>query len=178
MRGRVKDFRPVNIVTLLPLIVIIGVMFLMTRSAKNKQRQAVQMRDSMQPGAGIRTIGGMYATVKEIQDDTVVLEVAPGVHALYAKNAVGAVLEDAEYNRIVHGVEPAGLKSDDTVVPDDASSLTAAGEDGRIDLGKPEVDAKPADAGAAEPKSADKAEAADDSSSDDGKKNEGGADAK
>ncbi|MEU4213320.1 preprotein translocase subunit YajC [Streptomyces sp. NPDC026206] len=125
-----------NIVTLLPFIVLIGAMFLMTRSAKNKQRQAAQMRDHMQPGTGVRTIGGMYATVKEINEDTVLLEVAPGVHAIYAKNAIGAVLEDAEYNRIVHGLEA----EESTVVPDDASSLTATDADApaekKIDLGK------------------------------------------
>ncbi|MET9935640.1 preprotein translocase subunit YajC, partial [Streptomyces sp. NPDC006324] len=52
-----------SIVTLLPFIVLIGAMFLMTRSAKKKQQQAAQMRDEMQPGTGVRTIGGMYATV-------------------------------------------------------------------------------------------------------------------
>ncbi|WP_030674891.1 preprotein translocase subunit YajC [Streptomyces rimosus] len=109
-----------SIVTLLPFIVLIGAMFLMTRSAKKKQQQAAQMRDEMQPGTGVRTIGGMYATVKEIHDDTVLLEVAPGVHALYAKNAVGAVLADEEYNRILDGAEG----KDHPVVPDDASSLT------------------------------------------------------
>ncbi|MER7953536.1 preprotein translocase subunit YajC [Streptomyces sp. NPDC096030] len=109
-----------SIVTLLPFIVLIGAMFLMTRSAKKKQQAAAQMRDEMQPGTGVRTIGGMYATVKEIGDETVLLEVAPGVHAVYAKNAIGAVLSDDEYNRIVHGDEPDA----ETVVPDDASSLT------------------------------------------------------
>ncbi|MFD8640641.1 preprotein translocase subunit YajC [Streptomyces zaomyceticus] len=115
-----------SIVTLLPFIVLIGAMFLMTRSAKKKQQAAAQMRNEMQPGTGVRTIGGMYATVKEIGDETVLLEVAPGVHAVYAKNAIGAVLEDSEYNRIVHGDEE---ESDSgTVVPDDASSLTEAAE--------------------------------------------------
>ncbi|MEU5219717.1 preprotein translocase subunit YajC [Streptomyces sp. NPDC020807] len=116
-----------SIVTLLPFIVLIGAMFLMTRSAKKKQQAAAQMRDEMQPGTGVRTIGGMYATVKEIGDETVLLEVAPGVHAVYAKNAIGAVLDDAEYNRIVHGDEPES-ETTDTVVPDDASSLTEATE--------------------------------------------------
>ncbi|MCF6525308.1 preprotein translocase subunit YajC [Streptomyces sp. JJ36] len=141
-----------NIVTLLPFIVIIGAMFLMTRSAKKKQHQAAQMRDQMQPGTGVRTIGGMYATVKEIGDDTVLLEVAPGVHAHYAKNAVGAVLEPEEYDRIVHG-EPAELKADGApVVPDDASALTSdadADADGKIDLGKKSGSAE-ADAGDAD----------------------------
>lgn len=137
-----------NIVTLLPFIVLIGAMFLMTRSAKKKQQAAAQMRNEMQPGTGIRTIGGMYATVKEVHDDAVLLEVAPGVHAFYAKNSVGAVLEDDEYNRIVHGT-PA-VKSDDPVVPDDASSLTEtdepaadASDDSPIDLGKKDADSAP-----------------------------------
>jgi preprotein translocase subunit YajC len=104
------------------------------------------MRNDMQPGTGVRTIGGMYATVKELHDDTVVLEVAPGVHAIYAKNAIGAVLDDAEYNRIVHGD---GDDIDGAIVPDDASSLTEAADadepveadadssaDAKIDLGK------------------------------------------
>ncbi|MDK1473417.1 preprotein translocase subunit YajC [Streptomyces sp. 549] len=125
-----------DIAILLPFIVLIGAMFLMTRSAKKKQQQAVQMRDQMQPGTGVRTIGGMYARVKEVGDDTVLLEVAPGLHALYAKNAVGAVLEDEEFERIISGetaVEEA------PVVPDDASSLTVTGEtedEKKIDLGK------------------------------------------
>ena len=72
-----------NLVTLLPFLVLIGAMFLMTRSAKNKQRQAAQMRDQMTPGTGVRTIGGLYATVKEIREDTVLLEIAPGTHALF-----------------------------------------------------------------------------------------------
>ncbi|RSS80353.1 preprotein translocase subunit YajC [Streptomyces sp. WAC06614] len=106
-------------------------MFLMTRSAKKKQQAAAQMRDHMTPGTGVRTIGGMYATVKEVNDDTVLLELAPGVHAVFAKNAIGAVLEDAEYNRIVHGTET-------PVVPDDASSLTLdkGDEAPKLDLGK------------------------------------------
>ncbi|MEV7413658.1 preprotein translocase subunit YajC [Streptomyces sp. NPDC089919] len=129
-----------SLVTFLPFIVLIGAMFLMTRSAKKKQQAAVSMRDQMGPGTGVRTIGGMYATVKEVGDDTVTLEVAPGVHAVYAKNAIGAVLEDEEYNRIVHGAGD-DLTIDAPVVPDDASSLTEGpADDAKIDLGKAEAD--------------------------------------
>lgn len=136
-----------SLVTLLPFIVLIGAMFLMTRSAKRKQQAAVSMRNEMQPGAGVRTIGGMYATVKEINEDSVLLEIAPGVHAVYGKNAIGAVLADEEYNRIVHG--------ESAVVPDDASSLTGLDEpsdETKIDLAKHEVPDK------AEPDADDRAE--------------------
>ncbi|ARF60740.1 MULTISPECIES: preprotein translocase subunit YajC [Streptomyces] len=144
-----------DLLTFLPFIVLIGAMFLMTRSAKKKQAAAAQMRNDMQPGTGVRTIGGMYATVKEVHDDTVLLEVAPGVHAFYAKNAIGAVLDDAEYNRIVHGDDPE-LDTEGTVVPDDASSLTGDAEVAKIDLGKDHADddAGPEDAPAKDVKDA------------------------
>jgi len=80
-------------------------MFMMTRSAKNKQRQASSMRNQMEPGSGVRTIGGMYAVVKEVNEETVLLELTDGVHAHFAKNAIGAVLAEEEFNRIVHGIE-------------------------------------------------------------------------
>ncbi|MFE2146685.1 preprotein translocase subunit YajC [Streptomyces sp. NPDC059456] len=164
-----------NLVTLLPFIVLIGAMFLMTRSAKKKQQAAAQMRDHMTPGTGVRTIGGMYATVKEIGEDTVTLEVAPGVHAIYAKNSIGAVLEDAEYNRIVHGAGD-DLTIDTPVVPDDASSLTLdKGDEAdapKLDLGKKDEPA------ADEPKATEaKADDADEAEPKDGKDGKGDGEA-
>ncbi|CAL2060973.1 MULTISPECIES: preprotein translocase subunit YajC [Streptomyces] len=167
-----------NPYTLLPFIVLIAAMFLMTRSAKKKQTQAAQMRNEMQPGSGVRTIGGMYATVKEVNEDTVLLDAAPGVDLLFAKNAIGAVLTDDEYNRIVHGIEH-DLKSDADIVPDDASSLTetdetdgsaaaAAASDDKIDLGKKDADED----------TADESEAAEATTEDKPKKSDGDSDAK
>ncbi|MFE8992721.1 preprotein translocase subunit YajC [Streptomyces collinus] len=156
-----------SLLTLLPFIVLIGAMFLMTRSAKKKQQQAADMRNQMQPGSGVRTIGGMYATVKEVNEDTVLVDAGPGVDLLFAKNAIGAVLTDDEYNRIVHGIEH-DLKSDADIVPDDASSLTetddsasdAHADDKAVDLGKKDAAGEPADEAAeakpdAEPKKTD-----------------------
>jgi preprotein translocase subunit YajC len=124
----------------------------MTRSAKRKQSQAAQMRNEMQPGTGVRTIGGMYATVKEVNEETVLLDAGPGVDLVFAKNSIGAVLTDDEYNRIVHGIEH-DLKTDAAVVPDDASSLTetdepaadASSDDKPVDLGKKDAADEPAD---------------------------------
>ncbi|MGW3358351.1 preprotein translocase subunit YajC [Streptomyces bungoensis] len=161
-----------NAFTLLPFIVLIAAMFLMTRSAKKKQQQAANMRNEMQPGSGVRTIGGMYATVKEVSEETVLLDAGPGVDLLFAKSAIGAVLTDDEYNRIVHGIEH-DLKSDADLVPDDASSLTetdaadepaaaaAASDEQAVDLGKKDVAEAKADAAeAAAEARADAAEAA------------------
>ncbi|MFF4397652.1 preprotein translocase subunit YajC [Streptomyces sp. NPDC001480] len=177
-----------NTLTLLPFIVLIAAMFLMTRSAKKKQQQAASMRNEMQPGSGVRTIGGMYATVKEVNDDTVLLDAGPGVELLFAKNAIGAVLTDDEYNRIVHGIEH-DLKSDTDVVPDDASSLTdtetddaadaaAASDDKAVDLGKKDVSEEKADgAEAAEARTAE-ARDAEAKADEEPKKTDGDSDAK
>ncbi|MFF9377522.1 preprotein translocase subunit YajC [Streptomyces griseoluteus] len=154
-----------NVYTLLPFIVLIAVMFLMTRSAKKKQQQAANMRNEMQPGSGVRTIGGMYATVKEVTEDTVLLDAGPGVELIFAKNAIGAVLSDDEYNRIIHGIEH-DLKSDSEIVPDDAASLTAAdAEHKAVDFGK--KDAAEETAVAEDKTLADKAETVEPAAKDD-----------
>ncbi|MFC9281584.1 preprotein translocase subunit YajC [Streptomyces collinus] len=178
-----------NAFTLLPFIVLIAAMFLMTRSAKKKQQQAASMRNELQPGSGVRTIGGMYATVKEVNEDTVLLDAGPGVDLLFAKNAIGAVLTDDEYNRIVHGIEH-DLKSDTDIVPDDASSLTgtgaseepaAASDDKAVDLGKQDAAEDKADAAAAAEARTDAAAAAAEAKAEadeEPKKTDGDADAK
>nr|WP_275405984.1 MULTISPECIES: preprotein translocase subunit YajC [unclassified Streptomyces] len=132
---------------LLPFIILIGAMFLMTRSAKNKQRQAATMRNQMEPGSGVRTIGGMYAVVKEVNEDTVLLELADGVHAHFAKNSIGAVLDQSEYDRIVHGIEPDELEdgsedTDEDAATDEDAVTAEAADDERIDLSKTEDEPK------------------------------------
>nr|WP_265737559.1 preprotein translocase subunit YajC [Actinacidiphila soli] len=127
------------------IVVMFGAMFLMTRSAKNKQRQAADMRNKLEPGTGVRTIGGMYAVVKEVHDDTVLLQLADGVHAHFAKNAIGAVLDQAEYNRVVHGIEPAEAGEADEPHETEAEAGTEAEGDDRIDLSKSADDEHPED---------------------------------
>ncbi|WP_329371570.1 preprotein translocase subunit YajC [Streptomyces sp. NBC_00669] len=142
---------------LLPLILIVGVMFMMTRSQKTKQRQALEMRNKMEPGTGVRTIGGMYAVVKEVNDETVLLEITDGVHAHFTKSAIGTVLSEEEFNRIVHGIEPeepAGLDGEaedgaDAVAGDAASAdgvtdadKAADGDEEPISLDKSDADAE------------------------------------
>lgn len=130
-----------NVQTVNPLILIfilaIGGMLLMTRSAKNKQRAVMEMRDKMEPGTGIRTIGGMYAVVKEVNQETVLLELTDGVHAHFTKGAISAVLSEEEFNRIVHGIEPEGVEGDDT----DADEADAHGTDAAAGEGADTPDA-------------------------------------
>ncbi|MFD0274791.1 preprotein translocase subunit YajC [Kitasatospora sp. NPDC127111] len=87
------------IILLLPVVAIV----LMFRSQKKRQQQMQQMQTSLEPGAGVRTIGGLYAQVKAVNDETVELEIAPGVVTHFTKSAIAAVLEPAEYDAIING---------------------------------------------------------------------------
>jgi preprotein translocase subunit YajC len=145
--------------TILIFVVMIVAMLLMTRSAKNKQRQAVQMRESMQPGSGVRTIGGLVAEVKEVRDTTVLLEIAPGVHTIYAKNAIGAVLTAEEYDRLVNNDVPLTFDEADEAEAsaadaadgaDEQETEEPAGADAKINLAKSEQDDEAADPAAAD----------------------------
>ncbi|MFJ6620254.1 preprotein translocase subunit YajC [Kitasatospora sp. NPDC091335] len=87
------------IILLLPIIAIV----LMFRSQKKRQQQQQQMQTSLEPGAGVRTIGGLYAQVKAVNEETIELEIAPGVVTHFTKSAIAAVLDPQEYDAIING---------------------------------------------------------------------------
>lgn len=88
---------------LIILLLPVAAIFLMFRSQKKRQQQASSLQSAMQTGSAVRTIGGMYALVKSVNDTTVELEIAPGVVAHYSKSAIAAVIDDQEYDEIVNG---------------------------------------------------------------------------
>lgn len=75
------------------IVLLFGVMyFMMIRPQQRRRREAERMQGSIGPGDEIVTIGGLYGTVTSIDDETVTLEVAPGVHTRYARGAVARVV--------------------------------------------------------------------------------------
>lgn len=85
------------LVTLLPVI-LIGVVFyfLLFRPQRRRQQQQAQMQRQVQPGQRVMTTAGMIAEVVAVEDDAVVLEIAPGVEVRFVKQAIGQVLHDEE----------------------------------------------------------------------------------
>ncbi len=112
------------IILLLPILAIV----LMFRSQKKRQQQMQQMQTALEPGAGVRTIGGLYAQVKAVNDETVELEIAPGVVSYFTKSAIAAVLEPAEYDAIINGRPAEDEPVDAEDADSDAESVTAAAE--------------------------------------------------
>jgi preprotein translocase subunit YajC len=79
----------------LPLI-LIGVVFyfFLIRPQSKRRREQMQVQNSVRPGARVMTTNGMYATVTEVDDDGIVLEIAPGVEARFVKQAIMQVVDD------------------------------------------------------------------------------------
>ncbi|MDD3429161.1 MAG: preprotein translocase subunit YajC [Oscillospiraceae bacterium] len=60
---------------ILPMVLVIGVMyFLMIRPQKKKDKELAQMRNSLEVGDIITTIGGIVGPVVSVKEDTVVIE--------------------------------------------------------------------------------------------------------
>jgi preprotein translocase subunit YajC len=79
------------------IVLLFGVMyFMMIRPQQKRRRQAEQMQSSIGPGDEVVTIGGLYGTIVEADDETVTMEISPGVHAKYARPAIARVVSRAE----------------------------------------------------------------------------------
>ena len=78
---------------LLLIVMLFGVMyFMMIRPQQKRRREALAMQAELGPGDEIVTIGGLHATVTAVDDDVVTVEIAPGVHARYARPAIARVI--------------------------------------------------------------------------------------
>jgi preprotein translocase subunit YajC len=83
-----------GIASLLPLILIFVLFyFLVIRRSQRQQQQVRDVQRSLVAGQQVMTTAGLYATISAVEDDAVVLEIAPGVHVRYARAAVARVIE-------------------------------------------------------------------------------------
>ncbi|GAA0317668.1 preprotein translocase subunit YajC [Actinoallomurus spadix] len=84
------------LMSLLPLILIVVVFyFLLIRPQRRRQQQQAQLQNQIVPGQRVMTTAGLLATVAAVEDDAIVLEIAPGVEARFVKQAVSQVLDDS-----------------------------------------------------------------------------------
>lgn len=85
---------------ILPLLflglVFIGFYFLIIKPAKTRQLEAQATVARLAPGQEVMTTAGIYGTVRSVTDETVALEVSPGVTLTYAKVAVAKILTPTE----------------------------------------------------------------------------------
>jgi len=86
-----------GIITILMIVAIIAMFFFMSRSQKKQQRQVDDMRNNLQVGDEITTIGGIIGKIVSIKDETLVLETSrDGTKIRILKSAVRCVDVHAE----------------------------------------------------------------------------------
>ena len=64
--------------------------FFMIRPQNKKQKEIANFRKSLQVNQSVITAGGIHGTIKEINDDYVVLEIASNVKIKIDKNSIFA----------------------------------------------------------------------------------------
>ncbi len=68
-----------GIVGILPLLLVFVLMyFMMIRPEKKRRKKEQDMLASLKKGDRVCTIGGIYATIESIKDDTITLSVGKG----------------------------------------------------------------------------------------------------
>jgi preprotein translocase subunit YajC len=105
---------PIGFLVIIGIFAVVYLVFL--RPAKARRRAAVSQRGKASVGDRVTTTAGLIATVVAIDDDEVILEIAPGVHCRYLPAAIGRVMNDPE---------PTETEPTDPESRDDAESHSA-----------------------------------------------------
>lgn len=112
-----------QLVLFLPFLLIMGgFMYFASRRQRRAMRATIDLHESLQPGDRVHTTSGLEATVVAITDDTVDLQIAPGVVTRWMKLAIrDRILPDIDEDDDLDD-ESDGL--DDSADLDDESHIT------------------------------------------------------
>jgi preprotein translocase subunit YajC len=108
-----------GLLTFLPiLLLVVAFYFLLIRPQGKRRRDALALQSKIGPGDEVQTVGGLYGTVTDVDDESVTLEAAPGVHLRFLRGAIAKV-----------NVSHAAAEADDAEDPDEPA-------DGKTDTAK------------------------------------------
>jgi preprotein translocase subunit YajC len=87
-----------DLVVFLPLLIILGAfMFFASRRQKKAMQATIDLHNSLTIGDRVHTTSGLQGTITGITDDSVDLEIAPGVVTTWMKLAVrDRIVDDVE----------------------------------------------------------------------------------
>ncbi len=74
---------------LIMMVAIFVIMyFFMIRPQNKKQKEIQKFRKGLEVGQSVITAGGIYGKIKELEDNAVILEIAPSVKIKIDKNSI------------------------------------------------------------------------------------------
>jgi preprotein translocase subunit YajC len=80
-------------------IIVIGfllIYLLFVRPQKRRQNEQQQMTNDIRLGDEVLTVGGIYGTVTQVEDDQVTVEIAPKTEVRIARRAIAGVTREPE----------------------------------------------------------------------------------
>jgi preprotein translocase subunit YajC len=84
-------------VTIIFFALLLGLAyFVFLRPQRARAARAKTLQRELAPGEQVMTTAGLFGTVAAIEDDAILIEVAPGVTTRWAKAAVASVVPPAE----------------------------------------------------------------------------------
>jgi preprotein translocase subunit YajC len=101
-----------NYILPLLLVVLALPLFLSARKQRRAMQETQALQNSLAPGDRVLTSSGLQGTVVELADDTIDLEIAPGVHTTWVRAAVREKVKP-----VIEDVEPSD--EDDIVAADE-----------------------------------------------------------
>lgn len=112
---------------LLLVLMMVAMYFLLIRPQQKRKRQQQEMQSNVGVGAEVMTVGGLYGTIVDSDDETITIEVSPGVTNRYAKGAIGKVVTPAETD-----ADDSVEEEDDEVTDEVDETVEAADEEPEV----------------------------------------------
>lgn len=82
---------------ILMMVVVVAIFyFFMIRPQQKRQKQIQKSREALDKGDKVITAGGIYGKIKEIDDTTMLIEIANNVNVRIDKTSIFASSEDAQ----------------------------------------------------------------------------------
>jgi len=111
---------------LLPLILIVGMIWFMSRSQRKQRERQAKTVAALTPGTKVITTSGLVGIVEETDDEYVTLEISEGVLVQVVKAAVGRVIPDEDASADEAETSTEATASDETADADEAGDDDAA----------------------------------------------------
>ena len=117
-----------SLVLFLPFLLIMGgFMYFASRRQKRAMQSTIDLQESLRPGDRVHTTSGIEAIIVAIADDTVDLEIAPGVVTRWMKLAVRDRILPEELDELDGDDHPGGLSA-----PSEAGDAADPAGEGRL----------------------------------------------
>ncbi|HEY2208644.1 MAG TPA: preprotein translocase subunit YajC [Gaiellaceae bacterium] len=107
------------------IIAFLLLYLLFVRPQKRRQNEQQQMISELRVGDEVLTVGGIYGTISQLDDDRVTVEIAPNLEVQVSRRAIAGVTREPD--------EPEVEESDEAEEPeaDEGSAAQTSNEENR-----------------------------------------------